>query len=111
MDLHRFQGNGTTVFAANLAGRLDYAVAGGWYAGLGVHEEFVKATKGSFSDSTKTSVGIPGASVAWGYRFHLAGDLGARTELNYVAFAKSTSAGTPATNTVSVLFSLTMPLK
>jgi hypothetical protein len=111
IDLHRFQGNGTTVFAANLAGRLDYAVVGGWYAALGAHEEWVKATKGSFSDSTKTSVGIPGASVAWGYRFHLAGDLGARTELNYVAFAKSESAGTPAINTVSILFSLTMPLK
>jgi hypothetical protein len=111
IDLHRFQGSGTTVFVANLAGRLDYAVVGGWYAALGAHEEWVKATKGSFSDSTKTSVGIPGASVAWGYRFHLAGDLGARTELNYVAFAKSESAGNPAMNTVSILFSLTMPLK
>jgi hypothetical protein len=111
IDLHRFQGSGTTVFVANLAGRLDYAVVGGWYAALGAHEEWVKATKGSFPDSTKTSVGIPGASVAWGYRFHLAGDLGARTELNYVAFAKSASAGNPAMNTVSILFSLTMPLK
>jgi hypothetical protein len=111
IDLHRFQGSGSTVFAANLAGRLDYAVVGGWYAALGAHEEWVKATKGSFSDSTKTSVGIPGASVAWGYRFHLAGDFGARTELNYVAFAKNESAKTPAVNTVSILFSLTMPLK
>ncbi len=111
IDLHRFQGNGSTVFAANLAGRLDYAVVGGWYAALGAHEEWVKATKGSFTDSTKTSVGIAGASVAWGYRFHLAGDFGARTELNYVAFAKNESAKTPAVNTVSLLFSLTMPLK
>jgi hypothetical protein len=111
IDLHRFQGSGTTVFVANLAGRLDYAVVGGWYAALGAHEEWVKATKGSFSDTTKTSVGIPGVSLAWGYRFHLAGDLGARTELNYVAFAKSESAGNPAMNTVSVLLSLTMPLK
>ncbi|HET9709743.1 MAG TPA: hypothetical protein VFP39_15695 [Gemmatimonadales bacterium] len=111
IDLHRFQGSGQTVFSANLAGRLDYAVVGGWYAALGAHEEWVKATKGSFSDSTKTSVGIPGASVAWGYRFHLAGNFGARTELNYVAFAKNESAKTPAVNTVSILFSLTMPLK
>jgi hypothetical protein len=111
IDLHRFQGNGSTVFVANLAGRLDYAVVGGWYAALGAHEEWVKATKGSFSDSTKTSVGITGASVAWGYRFHLAGDLGARTELNYVAFAKNESASNPAMNTVSILFSVTMPLK
>lgn len=111
IDLHRFQGNGSTVFVANLAGRLDYAVVGGWYAALGAHEEWVKATKGSFSDSTKTSVGITGASVAWGYRFHLAGDLGARTELNYAAFAKNESASNPAMNTVSILFSVTMPLK
>jgi len=111
IDLHRFQSRGSTVFAANLAGRLDYAVAGGWYGALGVHEEWVKATKGSFSDSTKTSVGITGGGVAWGYRFHLAGDLGARTELNYVAFAKNESAKTPAVNTVSILLSLTMPLK
>jgi hypothetical protein len=110
IDLHRFQGNGQTVFAANLAGRLDYAVAGGWYAALGAHEEWVKATKGSFADSTKTSVGITGASVAWGYRFHLAGDLGARTELNYAAFGKNDSAKTPAVNTISILFSIMMPL-
>ena len=110
IDLHRFQGNGQTVFVANLAGRLDYAVAGGWYAALGAHEDWVKATKGSFADSTKTSVGIPGASVAWGYRFHLAGDLGARTELNYAAFAKNDSAKTPAVNTISILFSIMLPL-
>ncbi len=110
IDLHRFQGGGQTVFAANLAGRLDYAVAGGWYAALGAHEEWVKATKGSFSDSTKTSVGISGASVAWGYRFHLAGDLGARTELNYAAFGKNDSAKTPAVNTISILFSIMLPL-
>ena len=111
VDLHRFQGQGRTVFAANLAGRLDYAVAGGWYAALGAHEEWVKATKGSFADSTKTSIGITGASLAWGYRFHLAGDLGARTELNYIAFAKNDNARSPAVNTASILFSLTMPLK
>jgi len=111
IDLHRFQGSGSTVFAANLAGRIDYAVVGGWYAALGAHEEWVKATKGSFSDSTKSAVGVTGASVAWGYRFHLAGDFGARTELNYVAFAKNESAKTPAVNTISVLLSLTMPLK
>src|SRR5262245_23788814 len=108
-DLHRFQGNGSTVFAANLAARLDYAVVGGWYSALGVHEEWVKATKGSLTDSTKTSVGITGGSVAWGYRFHLAGDLGGRNEL--IAFAKNASAKTPAVNTVSFLFSLTMPIK
>ncbi len=110
IDLHRIQSNGRTVFSANLAGRLDYAVAGGWYAALGAHEDWVKATKGSFADSTKTSVGITGASVAWGYRFHLAGDLGARTELNYAAFAKNDSAKTPAVNTISILFSIMMPL-
>jgi hypothetical protein len=111
VDLHRIQSNGRTVFSANLAGRFDYAVVGGWYAALGAHEDWIKGTKGSFTDTTKTSVGITGASVAWGYRFHLAGDLGARTELNYVAFAKNESAKTPAMNTVSILFSLTMPLK
>ena len=111
VDLHRVQSNGRTVFSANLAGRLDYAVAGGWYAALGVHENWIKGTKGTFSDTTATSVGIPGASVGWGYRFHLAGDLGARTELNYVAFAKSDKARSPAMNTLSILFSLTMPLK
>lgn len=110
IDLHRFQGNGTTVFSANLAGRLDYAVAGGWYAAVGAHENWVKATKGSFADSTKTSVGMTGASVAWGYRFHLGGDVGARTELNYVAFGKNDSAKTPAVNTISILFSIMLPL-
>lgn len=111
VDVHRVQTSGNTAFSANLAGRLDYAVAGGWYAALGVHENWVKATKGSFTDTTKTSVGMTGASVAWGYRFHIAGDLGGRTELNYVAFNKNESAKTPAVNTISILFSLTMPLK
>lgn len=111
MDLHRVQSNGRTVFSANLAARLDYAVAGGWYAALGAHENWIKATKGSFSDSTKTSVGMGGVSVAWGYRFHVAGDVGARTELNYAAFAKNESAPTPAVNTVSILFSLMLGLK
>lgn len=110
IDLHRIQSNGRTVFSANLAGRLDYAVVGGWYAALGAHENWVKATKGTFADTTKTSVGIPGASVAWGYRFHLGGDLGARTELNYAAFAKNDNAKTPAVNTISILFSIMMPL-
>ena len=110
LDFHRSQSQGLTIFSANVSARLDYAVSGGWYAAAGGNLLYTKATKGFFSDPTKSSVSVPGINVAWGYRFHLAGAFGGRVETNYVMLKHSNDLGT-ATNTFGLMFGATMPLK
>jgi hypothetical protein len=103
VDIHRVQSNGTTSFNGNLAARLDYAVSGGWYAGLGGNLNWVKTT---LNNGTRT-----GANLAWGYRFAFLGPLGGRVETSYTLWGKSTKLATPAVNVFAVMFGATMPLK
>lgn len=104
MDLHRVQSSGTTVFGGNFAARLDYAVHGGWYGAAGGNLAYFKAT-GANSET------LTGANVAWGYRFHLTGNLGGRFEANYTMMGKNDNLGVPALNTLGLMFSTTMALR
>ena len=90
-------------FAGTFALRVNYAVARRWYAGLGPVVQVVK-------DSTNRTLGTSGVAVAWGGRFHLAGDVGGRVELAYATF-KERSGSPFTTNTVAITFAATMPLK
>ena len=110
MDVHRTQFNRVTVFSGNLAGRLDWAVSGGWYAAGGLNLHFIKATKGTFADTSTTAVSVPGVNLGWGYRFHLSGDLAGRVEINYTMFKQNTDLSR-ATNTVGLMVGAAMPLK
>lgn len=83
--------------------RLDYAVSGGWYGAVGGQLAHLKPSTGS-------SVSVFGGTIAWGYRFHLAGDFGGRVEMNYLTFPKNDDLGVAA-NTFSILFGATMPLR
>lgn len=83
--------------------RLDYAVSGGWYGAVGTQVSHVKPSGG-------TAASIFGGTVAWGYRFHLSGNFGGRVEMNYLTYPKNDDVGV-ATNTFSILFGATMPLK
>jgi len=110
VDVHRTQFNRVTVFSGNLAGRLDWAVSGGWYAAGGLNLHFIKATKGTFADTSTTAVSVPGVNLGWGYRFHLSGDLAGRVEINYTMFKQNTDLSR-ATNTVGLMVGAAMPLK
>ena len=110
IDFHRIQSSGTTVFSGNFAGRLDCAVSGGWYAAGGLNLHFIKATKGSFADTSKTAVSVPGVNLGWGYRFHLSGELAGRVEINYTMF-KASGVLAQASNTVGLLVGAAMPLQ
>ncbi len=109
VDLHRTQFKSVTAFSGNFAGRLDYALSGGWYAAGGVNLHLIKATKGAFTDTTKTTVSVPGVNLAWGYRFHLSGELAGRVEINYTMF-KQNGDLSQATNTVGLMVGAAMPL-
>ena len=110
IDFHRIQTGGITVFSGNIAGRVDYAVSSGWYAGGGLNLHVIKATKGTFSDTSKTTVIVPGVNVGWGYRFHFSGELGGRVEINYTMFKDNSDLG-QATNTVGLMLGAALPLK
>ena len=110
VDLHRTQFKNITAFSGNFAGRLDYALSGGWYAAGGVNLHLIKATKGAFTDTSKTTVSVPGVNLAWGYRFHLSGELAGRVEINYTMF-KANGDLSQATNTVGLMVGAAMPLK
>jgi hypothetical protein len=111
LDIHRVQTSGQTVFSGNLGARLNFAVHAGWYAAVGGQLTYLKATQGTFVDPNRGSVSVAGATLAWGYRFHVAGQVGGRTELNYSMYAKNTDIPIPPVNVTSILFGLTMPLK
>lgn len=101
-DLHRTQSGGTTTFVGLLSARVDVAVGKLWYAAAGPAVQVNQSTGGK-------AFGVAGFGVAWGSRFHLAGDLDGRVELNYTTFKERS--GLPfATNTLGVMFGAMLPL-
>jgi len=104
VDLHRAQAGGTTNFNGNFAARFDYAVSGGWYAGLGGNLNYIKSTG-------TTAVTRTGLNLGWGYRFEFLGPLGGRVETNYTLWGKKTSPSFPAQNVFAIMFGVTLPLK
>ena len=110
VDLHRTQFRNVTAFSGNFACRLDYALSGGWYAAGGVNLHFIKASKGAFTDTTKTTVSVPGVNLGWGYRFHLSGELAGRVEINYTMF-KQNGDLSQATNTLGLMVGAALPLR
>ncbi len=104
LDVHHLSQSGNSATSLEAGARLDYAVTDGWYAAAGGQLTHVSA-------SGSPSATLTGASIAWGYRFHLAGATGGRVELNYLMTGKNTTIGNPPINTLSLLFGLTMPLQ
>lgn len=81
----RYQVNGPSQFTlgtVTLSARADLAVTHGWYAGVGPVTNNYRATNHPILTQS-------GVSLAWGYRFHLAGDLGGRAEASYTMFARN----------------------
>lgn len=79
MDFTDIRGGTSSIASAQLAPRIDWAVGERWYAALGPSMHFVRNNTAAF----RSTVGIAGAGIAWGYRFHLAGAMGGRIEANY----------------------------
>ena len=104
LDFQSFSQSGTSIKAINVGARFDYAMSGNWYGAAGGHLLDVSPSGG-------TSGTVTGVNVAWGYRFHLAGAVGGRFEINYSLSGKSSKLGTPAINTLGLMFGATMPLK
>ncbi|MFN2572434.1 MAG: hypothetical protein ABR537_12635 [Gemmatimonadales bacterium] len=104
VDINRSQAGGTTTFLGNFSARLDYAVAGRWYAAAGGNLNYIKTT--GTDAATRT-----GANIAWGYRFPFPGALTGRVELNYTLFAKNTDVGLPPVNVLGLMLGLGMPLR
>ena len=103
-DVHHVAQPGTSLTSLVVGARADYALAGGWYAAAGGQVTNVNPSTGS--SATMTS-----ATLAAGYRFHLAGPTGGRAEVNYLMTGKNDTLGNPPINTLSLLFGLTMPLR
>jgi hypothetical protein len=103
-DLHRISGNGVGITALTAGARFDYAVHGGWYGGAGAQLAYVNPSTGS-------SGSILGATLAWGYRFHLAGALGGRFETSYTMSAKNDNLGTPPINTLGLMLGAMIALR
>jgi hypothetical protein len=104
LDMSRLQSQGTTLFAANVSARINYAVSRSWYAAAGGNLAYLKV---SGADAENTI----GANVAWGYRFPLVAGLGGRFEVDYTMMAKNDDLGVPAINTFGLQFAATMPLQ
>lgn len=104
LDISRIQTQGNTLAAANVSARLNYAVSGGWYAGVGGNLVYVKVT-GADAET------ITGLNLGWGYRFPLVAGLGGRFELDYTLMADNANLGLPPVNTVGLQFAATMPLR
>lgn len=104
LDVHRTQQGGQTVASVNVIARLNYALVGGMYAGAGFNLSHIHVT----GLDTGT---LGGATLAWGYRFPLAGALGGRSELSYTMMEADPGLGVPAQNILGVLFGLTMAIK
>jgi len=103
LDIHALKSPGVSGTVITASGRLNHAFKGGWYGAAG---------------ATLTSVNVGGASgtitgalAAWGYRFHLSGDLGARVEFLFDVRGKNSDVNQPPVNTFGVLFGATMPLR
>lgn len=92
-----------TLTATTLSVRADYAVGRAWYAGLGPVADYIKAT--NFKGAAQ--MGVTGA---WGYRFHVTGDVGGRLEASYSLFAKHRVLGVGPTNVLFLGGAVTMAL-
>lgn len=104
-DLHHIGQSGPSKSTTVTAGaRFDYAVHGGWYGGIGGQLAYVNPASGSAGS-------MLGATLAWGYRFHLVGVLGGRFETSYTMSARNRNLGSPPTNTLALLFGATVPLR
>lgn len=103
IDLNRFQENGATSFLGNLSARVNYALNGGWYAGLGGSLNYIK--------TTGTDGAIAGLNTAVGYRFAISGPVGGRVELNYTMYGKNNDLGTVPVNVMGLMFGAMVPLK
>lgn len=85
-----------------IGGRVDYAVRGGWYAGLGGQLLYVRV---------RSSTVVPGVVGAWGYRFHILHALGGRFEASYLMSARQRDLNLPPVNSLSLLFGTTAELR
>lgn len=103
-DLHQFSQANQKITAVTVGARFDYAVHGGWYGAAGGQLAYVNPPVGS-------SGSLLGATLAWGYRFHLAGAIGARFETSYTMSAKNDNLNAPPINTLGLLFGATIPLQ
>lgn len=92
-----------TISTATLSARADYAVGRSWYAGLGPVANYFKIT--GFKGAAQL-----GVTAAWGYRFHMTGDLGGRLEASYSLFAKHRVLGVPPANVLGLGAGVTMAL-
>ncbi|HEY6808374.1 MAG TPA: hypothetical protein VI160_06260 [Gemmatimonadales bacterium] len=105
-NLNRMQqlggGFGTNT-AAIVSARLDLAVTHVWYAGVGPVANYFKTS--GFKGAAQL-----GVTVAWGARFHVAGDLGGRVETSYSMLAKHRILGVPPINILAVSAGMTMGL-
>ena len=108
LNIDRIQSGGQTGFSANISARVDYAVSGNWYAAAGGNMNYIKASPGTFGKESGTVMGL---NLAWGYRYHVGGDVGGRVELNYTMFGRNKDLPVPPQNITGVLVGLTMPLK
>lgn len=104
MGRTQIAGPGPLTFGAvTLAGRADYAVTRGWYAGAG-------PVTNSYKTTGRPAATQAGFSLAWGYRFHVAGDIAGRTELSYTMFSHHHVLGVPAVNLIGLDLGLMMGL-
>lgn len=106
LDVHSISqsGGSGTATAINASGRLDYAVAGGWYAAAGGALTNVNPSSGS--GGTLTS-----GSLAWGYRFGLGAGIGGRVEASFHMQQSNSDLNAPAMNTFGLLFGTSVALK
>lgn len=103
-DIHRVQTQGNTTFASDLSARVDYAFTGGWYGAFGVSSLILKST-GS------PTFGVLGATLAGGYRFHLAGAWSSRFEISHTIMAKQHTAGQPPLTVTAFSFGAMVGLR
>ena len=103
LDAHQVQ-SGTTIFSAQVAPRVDYAVHGRWYAAAGGDVHLLR-------DSQNKLGAVWGADVAVGRRFALTGNLGGRVELNYTMYKEHRTLAIPAASAFGVTFATTVPLR
>lgn len=103
VDAHQVQ-SGITLFSAQIAPRVDYAVHRGWYAAAGGSFHLLRDSQTKFS-------AVAGANVAVGCRFAMTGNLGGRVELNYTMYKEHHALALPAANAFGVTFATTVALK
>lgn len=103
LDIHALKGAGSSGTVMTASGRINHAFKGGWYGAAGA-----TLTSVNVNGSSGT---VTGALAAWGYRFHLSGDLGGRVELLFDVRGKNSDIGQPPVNTFGVMFGATMPLR